>query len=182
MRVHKEGKDGRFDQIKRNPAAFLVAWTLQGLWTFIVPLPVLILLLKNDPLGPINGIQIAGLLMWVTGFAIEVVADSQKAAFRKSTENRGRWINTGLWAKAQHPNYFGEILLWTGLVVVGFPVYEGLEWLAVISPIITFTLLTRVSGVPMIRARNEQRWGADPGYQAYLREVPLLLPIGRKNR
>jgi steroid 5-alpha reductase family enzyme len=193
-RVHREGKDGRFDLLKRSPTTFLVTWTVQGLWTFVVALPVLIVLLRKagpvsefcalreTPLEHMVWIQWVGLAVWTAGFAIECVADGQKAAFRKDPENKGKWINVGLWAKAQHPNYFGEITLWTGLVMVGSPLYEGFEWLAVMSPLVTWVLLTRVSGVPMVRARNARKWGNDPAYQAYLKEVPMLIPLGRRSR
>jgi len=181
-RVHREGKDGRFDLLKNSPTTFLVTWTVQGLWTFVVPLPVLIILLRDTPLESMVWIQWLGLGVWATGFAIESIADGQKAAFRNNPENKGKWINIGLWAKAQHPNYFGEITLWTGLVMVGTPLYEGFEWLAVMSPLVTWVLLTRVSGVPMVRAQNARKWGSDPDYQAYLKEVPVLIPTGRRSR
>jgi steroid 5-alpha reductase family enzyme len=50
--------------------------------------------------------------MWAVGMAVEGVADAQKAAFREKPENRGKFINEGLWAACRHPNYFGEMLLW----------------------------------------------------------------------
>jgi steroid 5-alpha reductase family enzyme len=56
--------------------------------------------------------DVVGLSIWVIGFTIEVTADFQKTAFRKVAGNKGRWINSGLWAWSRHPNYFGEILLW----------------------------------------------------------------------
>ena len=31
FRIHRTGKDGRFDQLKTSPIRFLVPWTLQGL-------------------------------------------------------------------------------------------------------------------------------------------------------
>ena len=181
-RVHREGKDGRFDLLKNSPTAFLITWTVQGLWTFVVPLPVLVILLRGTPLESMVWVQWVGLAVWAAGFTIETVADGQKAAFRNNPENKGKWINVGLWAKAQHPNYFGEITLWTGLVMVGAPLYEGFEWLAVMSPLVTWVLLTRVSGVPMVRAQNARKWGKDLAYQAYLKEVPMLIPMGRRSR
>eukprot|EP00959_Pyramimonas_sp_CCMP1952_P434329 9094636-Pyramimonas_sp.AAC.2 len=56
--------------------------------------------------------DLAGVLVWVLGFGLEVTADWQKSAFRAAAANKGKWIDSGLWAWSRHPNYFGEILLW----------------------------------------------------------------------
>jgi steroid 5-alpha reductase family enzyme len=50
--------------------------------------------------------------VWVGGMLTEVVADQQKAAFRARPENKGRFIDEGLWSISRHPNYFGETMLW----------------------------------------------------------------------
>jgi steroid 5-alpha reductase family enzyme len=55
----------------------------------------------------------AGFGIWALGFAIEVVSDRQKSAFRAISANREKFIREGLWARSRHPNYFGEIVLWT---------------------------------------------------------------------
>ena len=39
-----------------------------------------------------------GLLMWLLGFSIEVIADNQKSAFNANLENQGKWIDSGLWS------------------------------------------------------------------------------------
>ena len=51
------------------------------------------------------------------GFAPSRAADSQKEAWRARAENREKrtWITEGLWSVCRHPNYFGEILLWSAL-------------------------------------------------------------------
>ena len=118
--------------------------------------------------------DILGTVMWVLGFGLEVVADAQKTAFRSQTENHGRFIQSGLWSWSRHPNYFGEILLWTGIAVIGSGVYTGHQWWAWSSPVVVIWLLTSVSGIPMLEARAEQRWGEDPEYVAYKKRTPVL--------
>ena len=88
---------------------------------------------------------------------------------------KGR-ITTGLWSWCQHPNYFGEIMLWTGIALIAAPVLAGWQWVAMVSPLFVFLLLTRVSGIPMLQASARERWGADPEYRAYVQRTPLLLP------
>jgi steroid 5-alpha reductase family enzyme len=116
LRVYRAGHDRRFAEIKQSFPRFLVAWTLQGLWTFLTPWAVWLVLLRPvEGLGLVDGL---GFALWAAGFAIEVVADAQKSAFRRVPENAGRFIDRGLWAWSRHPNYFGEILLWVGVFVV----------------------------------------------------------------
>ena len=117
--------------------------------------------------------------MWVLGFAIEVTADRQKSAFNARPENQGRWIDEGLWSRSQHPNYFGEILLWSGIAVCGAGVFVGGQWVGLLSPIFVATLLLKVSGVPLLKKRGQEKWGDNPEYAAYLARTRLLLPVRR---
>jgi steroid 5-alpha reductase family enzyme len=117
-----------------------------------------------------------GLVVWLVGFAIEVIADNQKKSFRADPANQGRFIEVGLWAWSRHPNYFGEIVLWTGIAVIALPILSGWRWVMLISPVFVFALLTRVSGVPMLEARSDERWGDEPAYQEDKTSTPTLLP------
>ena len=114
------------------------------------------------------------------GFILEVIADSQKRKFRK-TQGSERFITTGVWALSRHPNYLGEILLWVGIALLAVPALQGWQWVTIISPVFVYFLLTRVSGIPLLERKADQRWGDDPDYQAYKRRVPLLAPgLGNK--
>ncbi len=174
-RVRQRGKDGRFDEIKASFPRFLVAWTVQGLWVFLTLFAALIVMGQAEP-QPLGIVALFGALVWVAGFTIEVVADAQKAAFAAQPENRGRFIQSGLWRWSRHPNYFGEILLWTGVAIIAAPVFQGWEWLGLLSPLFVIVLLTRVSGVPILEERAEAKWGADPEYQRYRDATPVLVP------
>ena len=178
-RVHEAGKDGRFDTIKFSFPRFFMAWTAQAAWIFLTALPVWIILSSERP-STVDLWVFLGTALWLIGFAVEVVADNQKAAFRAAHPDGEQWIDEGLWALAQHPNYFGEMLLWAGLCVTGFGFYEGLEWLALLSPIFVFGLLRFGSGVPLLQERAIQRWGKQPGFQRYLNETNLLIPLPRR--
>ena len=112
----------------------------------------------------------------VAGFAIEVVADEQKRRFRRQPDNAGRFIDSGLWAWSQHPNYFGEIVLWCGIAVAAFPVLQGWQYATLVSPVFIWLLLTRISGVRMLDAAAARRWQDDPGYAAYRARTPVLIP------
>jgi steroid 5-alpha reductase family enzyme len=110
----------------------------------------------------------------VLGFSTEIVADNQKSKFRSFPENRDKFITTGLWAKSRHPNYFGEIVLWAGIAVMSFSSLEGWQYLTLISPIFTYILLVYVSGVRMLEARADKKWGHDEDYKKYKSNTPVL--------
>ena len=176
LRIHHAGKDGRFDKLKTSPIRFMVPWTLQALWVFLTLNAVLVINTQSGeapPLGVWDGI---GLALWVVGFSVEVIADSQKTAFNAKPENVGKWIDEGLWSRSRHPNYLGEILLWTGIAIFGVACFDGLEMVAWISPIFVYLLLTKVSGVPILDRRALENWGEDPDYQRYRENTPVLFP------
>ena len=175
IRVHKDKKDGRFDSIKTSFSQFFMTWTLQGMWVFICSSAALIAI--ANPTGVvINSVFILGLVLFVLGFVVEVIADNQKSAFRSIPENKDAFINEGLWARSRHPNYFGEITLWTGITVMGISTFEGMNYLALFSPIFTYLLLNYVSGVRMVEYRGNKKWGHLDDYNAYIKNTPKLIP------
>ena len=175
IRVHKDKKDGRFDSIKTSFSQFFMTWTLQGMWVFICSSAALIAI--ANPSGVvINSIFVFGLVLFILGFVVEVIADNQKSAFRSIPENKDAFINEGLWARSRHPNYFGEITLWTGITVMGISTFEGMNYLALFSPIFTYLLLNYVSGVRMVEYRGNKKWGHLDDYNAYIKNTPKLIP------
>jgi len=172
-RIRRDGRDGRFDALKPSLLRFLMTWTLQGLWVLLTLAPSLAAMTTLQP-RPLNLFAAVGLAVWAIGFGIEVVADRQKREFRRHPGNRGRFITTGLWAWSRHPNYFGEITLWTGVALLAAPVLSGWQYLTLVSPLFVYLLLTRVSGIPLLEARAEERWGSDPDYRAYRDRTPPL--------
>ena len=174
MRISRAGKDSRFDTMKHKPVRFFLAWTLQGLWVLLTAACALAIITggNREPLGVIGYIGIA---VWTIGLLIEIVADQQKSAFRADPANAGKFINKGLWAWSRHPNYFGEIVLWTGMAIIAIPVLEGWQWATLISPVFVFFLLTRVSGVPLLEAAADERWGGQEDYEAYKRTTSVLV-------
>ncbi len=173
-RIQKDGFDRRFDRLKGDFAMFLMTWTIQGLWVSLSFAPGIAAILAEPT--PADGWLLAGGLLWLTGFAIEVAADEQKRRFRRQPENANRFIETGLWAWCRHPNYFGEILLWCGIAVAAFPALGGWQYATLLSPVMVWLQLTRISGIPLLNAGAQKRWGDDDAYRRYLERTPSLLP------
>ncbi|KAA0962210.1 DUF1295 domain-containing protein [Microbacterium sp. ANT_H45B] len=177
MRVHKAGSDGRFDEIKGSPVRFLQVWVIQGAWVSITAAAAWIAISTDAAnRAPVGWLTVVGIVVWVLGMVIEIVADAQKSAFRADPKNKDEFIRTGLWSRSRHPNYFGEIVIWVGVFVTAAPVLTGWQWVAVLSPLFVILLLTRVSGIPLLEARAEKKWGDRADYIEYRESTPALLP------
>ena len=116
-------------------------------------------------------IDIAGLLIFLTGFYFEAMGDYQLVRFRKVPENAGQIITIGLWKYTRHPNYFGEAMLWWGIWLMAVPVVDGIY--TVLSPITIMLLLRYVSGVPML----EKKYKGRAGWEEYKRRTPVFVPF-----
>ena len=174
-RIRRDGRDRRFDDVKPSALRFFMAWTLQGLWVFLT-VSCALAAMTSGRHGPLGAATVVGGLVWLIGFTIEMVADRQKGRFRADPANRGRFIQSGLWAWSRHPNYFGEIVLWCGVAVAALPALTGWQFATLVSPVFVYVLLTRISGVPLLESRAQETWGDDAEYRAYTERTPILLP------
>ena len=174
-RIHKDGEDKRFRTIKPSATQFFMTWTLQGLWVSLCSMCALTAISSESGVV-VNAFYYLGVGLFIYGFYTEVKADNEKSKFRSAPENREKFITTGLWAKSRHPNYFGEIVLWTAIAVISLPSLCGLQYITLISPIFTYVLLVHVSGVRMLEARGQKQWGHLEEYKAYQKSTPMLFP------
>ena len=180
LRVRKDGGDGRFDIMKTKFWWFLMTWNIQGMWGFLSLAAGLAAMTSNQKLEA-DIFLLIGLVIWIIGFAIEVIADNQKSKFRSNSENKDKFISTGIWSWSRHPNYFGEILLWIGITVIALPVLQGWQFITLISPIFIIFLLTQVSGVRLLELRGKKKWGDNEEYQRYIQNTSVLIPLPPKN-
>jgi len=175
-RIRAEGEDRRFREMKTSFPRFLLTWTLQGLWVTF-SLAAALAAITSTVRVELGAYALVGFLVWVLGFGIEVIADRQKNQFRINPENKGKFISTGLWSWSRHPNYFGEIVLWIGVAIIAIPILSGWTWLMLISPVFVVILLTRISGVPMLEVRADEKWGGQADYEAYKSRTSVLIPL-----
>ena len=178
-RIRRDGFDRRFARLKTAAVPFLMTWTLQGLW-ISVTLSCALAVVTASRMAPLDWTTAIGSAIWGFGLAVEVAADHQKRRFRAAPDNAERFIDTGLWAYCRHPNYLGEILLWTGIAIVALPALHGLSHVTLVSPVFVWALLARISGIPMLEARADRKWGSEAAYQAYKARTPALLPSVRR--
>ncbi|MCK6584081.1 MAG: DUF1295 domain-containing protein [Anaerolineales bacterium] len=174
-RIQKAGKDDRFDELKPSFIRFLNVWTIQGLWVTFT-LAAALVAITTTTRKELDIFAVVGFLIWLLGFIIEVVADAQKSRFNADPANKGKFIQTGLWSRSRHPNYFGEIVLWIGIAIIALPVLQGWAWIALISPLFVAILLTRISGIPLLQKKADKKWGGQADYEAYKKNTPVLIP------
>ena len=174
-RINKDGKDDRFDELKLSFSKFLMTWTLSSAWVSITSLAALTVITSQN-LYKDNAFIVIGVIVWLFGFIFEVVSDFQKTKFKSNPKNKGQFIKNGLWSVCRHPNYFGEIVLWIGISVIAFPNLENWQHVSLISPLFVYILLTKISGINLLEAKAEKKWGTSDEYKKYRSQTPQLIP------
>ena len=149
--------------------SYFQVYILQGAFLFLIVMPVL-LINKNTgvELGLLDAVGVAA---WLIGFYFEAVGDAQLARFIKNPTNKGKLMQSGLWAYTRHPNYFGEVTQWWGLWLVALSVSNG--WFGIIGPITITFLILKVSGIPML----ERKMAENPEFAEYKRRVSVFIPM-----
>lgn len=152
--------------------SYFQVYLLQGFLLFLIVLPVLII---NKSLASSLGFfDLLGVMIWLFGMYFEAVGDAQLARFIQNPANKGRLMQSGLWAYTRHPNYFGEVTQWWGIWIIALTVPYG--WLGVIGPMIITFLILKVSGVPMLEKKMESH----PEFADYKKHVSAFIPLPRK--
>jgi steroid 5-alpha reductase family enzyme len=152
--------------------SYLQVYILQGLLMFLIVFPVL--LINNNPGVPLGSLDFFGLVVWIVGFYFEAVGDLELARFIKDPMNKGKLMQSGLWAYTRHPNYFGEVTQWWGIWLIAISVPGG--WFGVIGPVTITILILKVSGIPML----EKKMAENPEFMEYKRRTSVFIPLPRK--
>ena len=179
IRIRKIERDKRFDGMRESFSKFFRFWLLQGITVFIV-------LLSSIPYFSSSGTELStlaliGMLVFASGLVIETFADLQKYRFINNAENKGEWIDEGLWHYSRHPNYFGEILVWTGVYVFTLSLVSGADALiGFSSPLYIALLIIFVSGIPLLERGADKRWGDNPEYLKYKKTTSPLILLPKK--
>ena len=174
FRIKKAGEDKRFREIKTSFFRFFMVWTISGMWVSLCSMCALTAISSANGVH-MNPLFYIGSIIFLFGFILEIVADNQKTKFRKDPKNKDKFINTGLWARSQHPNYVGEITLWGGIAIISCSSLVGWQYISLISPIFTYILLVYISGVPQLKDSGQKKWGHLDSYKEYLKNTPTLI-------
>jgi steroid 5-alpha reductase family enzyme len=138
----------------------LVFNVMSSLTTFLEPLLLIPIIL--------------GVVVWLGGYFFQSVGDRQLAIFIAKPENKGKLMTQGLWAYTRHPNYFGEVMMWWGIAILGFANGFGvvIPLIGLISPLVVTWLLRYVSGVPLL----EKHMKTKPGFSEYEKTTNIFFP------
>ena len=108
---------------------------------------------------------------------LEVLSDYQLNRFieeRNKNLTDGRVCKHGLWGLCRHPNYFGELMFWVGLWIMGGAKVRSLS---ILGPI-ALTFLFNFVSVGLMESRQAKRKGIE--WENYVKKVPsALVPIPR---
>ncbi len=127
----------------------------------------------SDEKNMVTGI--VGAVIMIIALIIESVSDKQKSAAK--AKNPNRFCDSGLFKIVRCPNYLGEMLFWTGVLISGIGCMNGwLQWtIAIIGYILIIYVM--LSGAKRLEVRQNKNYGADPEYQAYVKKTPIVLPL-----
>ena len=153
------------------PRSYVQVYLLQGMLLFLIVTPVL--LINKSVATPLNIVDLLGVIVWIFGFYFEAVGDAQLARFIKNPENKGKLMQSGLWAYTRHPNYFGEVTQWWGLWLIALSVPFG--FISILGPITITFLILKVSGIPMLEKKMEE----NPDFAEYKKRVSAFVPFLR---
>ena len=121
-----------------------------------------------------NALVFIGAAVMLAGVSLETAADIQKNNAKKV--NPRRFVDTGLYRIVRCPNYLGEMIFWTGVLISGIGAVTGWQWVVVAIGYVGI-IFVMFSGARRLEIRQDKNYGNDPEYQKYVSTVPILLPF-----
>lgn len=189
-RAHQRGGDARFDGVVDKAGLFLVYWTVQAFWVYLISLPALFINGSSARPGEFTVLDIIAQMGWALGIFLEILADVQKSVWVKRGR-KGNFCTVGIWKYSRHPNYFGELLQWwcawlfafssSELSGTGGGLSDPLWWMCILSPCFTTHILLNVSGTGLVDAegRGLKRYydKCPEEYAEYRKNTSILIPM-----
>lgn len=120
-------------------------------------------------------VQWAGIAISVFGIVLEAVADQQKSA--QKAKRPDMVATEQLYKIVRCPNYFGEILFWTGVTVSCLDILRGAgQWITVLIAYILIVFIM-FNGAQRLEKRQMARYGNNAEYRAYADKTPIIIPL-----
>lgn len=149
--------------------SFLQIFMLQGLVILLLSTPLILTAANSLNPQPISSLDIIGISIWLIGLLIESIADWQKFRFKLNPDNHDKFITHGLWSISRHPNYFGELLVWFGIAIIGLSNQLGI--IGLIGPLTILVVFWRVS-IPIVEKKYQDSFH----YSVYVDRTSKLIP------
>jgi steroid 5-alpha reductase family enzyme len=173
IRNHGQPEDHRYQTIRANNEpnfgfkSLYIVFGLQAVLAGVIAIPLLV---GASGTASVGWLDYAGVALWTIGMYFEVVGDNQLKRFRDDENNRGKVLDTGLWALTRHPNYFGEFTLWWGYYCLAL---SAGGWWTIFAPLLMTVLLLKVSGVSLLESNIKER---RPAYADYIKNTNAFFP------
>ena len=130
--------------------------------------------LSNSLASAPNAFAVLGVVVSAAGIVLEAVADKQKSA--QKAKNPAMPAMEGLFKISRCPNYFGEMVFWTGVLLSGIGAVQGWQWLIAAVGYVAIIYIM-ISGAKRLETRHNKNYGAKPEYKAYADSTPILVPF-----
>jgi steroid 5-alpha reductase family enzyme len=153
-------EDYRYQQWKNN--AYLKVFMTQGFFMWLICWPLF------WSAQSVNWFNFVGLIIWLVGFYFESTADRQLKNFINNPKNKGKILQSGLWAYSRHPNYFGEVTMWWGIWLLNL----NSSWCTIVGPLTITYLITQVSGIPLL----EKKYQGNQEFADYKKRISVFIP------
>ena len=137
---------------------------------FLGCLPVYAVMSRPD--APLGWLDALAFVVTLGAIAIETIADLQLHAFI-ARRQPGTFITSGLWGWSRHPNYFGELGFWWGLMLFGLAVAPA-QWWWIVPGALAMSAMFLFASIPLMDTRSVER---RPAYREHMRKVSALLPL-----
>ena len=119
--------------------------------------------------------QWIGIAISAFGIGLETVADQQKS--QQKAKRPDMVATEQLYKIVRCPNYFGEILFWTGITVSALDILQGVgQWITVIIAYILIVFIM-FNGAQRLEKRQMARYGNNEEYKAYADKTPIIIPF-----
>ncbi len=173
-------QDWRYDDLKKKTGKWFHLVDFFGIELF----PTLLVFGGCLPLfwiyqsdAAFGWLDIVATIVTFGAVTIELTADEQLRAFMRR-KKPGETLTSGLWAYSRHPNYFGEMSFWWGLVLFGIAAAPE-AWYYYIGGAVAITALFVFISVPMIDKRSLERRA---NYKEIMDSISGIIPWIPKKR
>ena len=170
---YKKNMTGEIKDGKTIPMGVKIAIWVTCALLYVTQVSAVYYRLHND--SGTNTWTYVGACIMLFGLILESAADLQKNAAKKV--NPRRFVDTGLYRIVRCPNYLGEMIFWTGVLITGFGAVSGiLQWAVVLVGYVGI-IFVMFSGARRLEIRQNKNYGNDPEYQKYVKTVPIMVPF-----
>lgn len=175
---HWEGlvhEDWRYQPIKQQAGR----WEMLADFGAIHFFPTLIVFASCLPLyaavtvgeRPLNALDFIAFFITTGAILIELIADLQLHAFVR-TKKPGEIMKEGLWQYSRHPNYFGELSFWFGLMLFGLAAHPS-GWWWIMPGAFAMAAMFFFASIPLMDKRSVER---RPEYADHMKQVSAIIP------